>query len=92
VSAKQERYRGIITALDAGESVIESFAPVERFLAEWRDQVRAGQRILQESPADIWRQQAAADADRWRRRFAKDDLPTLMKRAIRLDPFTIRRR
>jgi hypothetical protein len=91
VSAKQEWYRGIIGALDAGASVIESFAPVETFLADRTNRMRAGERILRESPADVWSYQAAADATRWRRRFADDDLPPLMKRAIRLDPFTLRR-
>ena len=46
---------------------------------------------LREKAADMWTHQAAADATRWRRRYADEDLPALLKQAIRLDPFTIRR-
>jgi hypothetical protein len=84
VNAKQEWYRGIIQALDAGHSVLESFAPVETFLADASNHVEA-------RPADFWRRQAAAEARSWRRRYADADIPPLMKQAIRLDPFAIRR-
>jgi hypothetical protein len=40
----------------------------------------------------MWRQQAAADATRWHWRYVDEDIPSLMKQAIRFDPFTIRRR
>ena len=40
VQAKQDWYRGIIEALDAGQSVAESFAPVERFLADATNRIR----------------------------------------------------
>ena len=42
VQAKQDWYRGILEALDAGQSVAESFAPVERFLEDAKDRLRAG--------------------------------------------------
>ena len=90
VQAKQDWYRGIIEALDAGQSVAESFAPVERFLADATNRIRAGNPFLGEKPTDMWIHQAAADARRWRR-YADEDIPPLLKQAIRLDPFTIRR-
>ena len=61
-------YRGIIEALDAGQSVAESFAPVERFLADATNRIRAGNQFMGEKPADLWTGQAAADASHWRRR------------------------
>ena len=45
VRAKQDWYRGIIEALDAGQSVSESFAPVERFLADASIRMRAGNHL-----------------------------------------------
>jgi hypothetical protein len=91
VQAKQDWYRGIIEALDAGQSVAESFAPVERFLADATNRIRAGNQFMGEKPADLWTGQAAAVASRWRRRYADGDIPPLLRQAIRLDPFTIRR-
>jgi hypothetical protein len=91
VQAKQDWYRGIIEALDAGQSVAESFAPVERFLAEATNRMRAGSQFAEEKRAGLWTHQAAAEATRWRRRYADGDIPPLLKQAIRLDPFTIRR-
>jgi hypothetical protein len=91
VQAKKEWYRGIIEGLDAGQSVAESFAPVERFLADATDRMRAGKRFVGEKPVDLWTHHAAAEAKRWRRRYADEDIPPLLKQAIRLAPFTIRR-
>jgi hypothetical protein len=91
VQAKQDWYRGIIEALEAGRSVVESFAPVERFLADVTNRMKAGNQLANEKPADMWILQAAAEARRWRRRYADEDIPLLLKQAIRLDPFTIRR-
>jgi hypothetical protein len=90
IRAKQHWYRGIIEALDAGQSVAESFAPVDRFLADVTNQMHAGNQLADEKPADMWIHQAAAEARRWRRRYPDKDIPPLLK-AIRLDPFTIRR-
>jgi hypothetical protein len=91
VRAKQDWYRGIIEALDAGQSVAESFAPVERFLANATNRMRAGNQRVGEKLADLWTHQAAADVRRWRRRHADGDIPPLLKQTIRLAPFTIRR-
>lgn len=91
VQAKQDWYRGIIEALDAGQSVAESFAPVERFLADVANRLHAGAPLAEEKAADMWIHQAAAEARRWRRRYPDKDIPHLLKQAIRLDPFTIRR-
>jgi hypothetical protein len=91
LQAKQDWYRGIIEALDAGQSVAESFGPVEHFLADATNRMRAGKQFVREKPADLWIHQAAADARRWRRRYADGDIPPLLKQAIRLDPFTIHR-
>ena len=89
VQAKQDWYRSIIAALDAGQSVAESFAPVERFLADATNRMRAGNQVMREKSADLWKRQAAADARRWRRRYADGDIRRLLKQEIRLDPFTI---
>jgi len=91
VRAKQTWYRGIIEALDAGQSVAESFEPVERFLADATNRMHAGSPLAEGTPADLWMHQAAAEARRWRRRYSDEDIPRLLKQAIRLHPFTIRR-
>jgi hypothetical protein len=90
VQAKQGWYRGIIEALDAGQSVAESFAPVERFLADSTNRRHAGH-FTGEKPGDLWTHQAAAEARSWHRRYADEDIAPLLKQAIRLDPFIIRR-
>jgi hypothetical protein len=90
VQAKQDWYRGIIAALDAGQSVADSFAPVEQFLADSTNRPHAG-RFVGEKPGDLWTHQAAAEARSWHRRHADEDIPPLLKQAIRLDPFIIRR-
>jgi hypothetical protein len=91
VQAKQAWYRSIIAAIDSGQSVAESFAPIERFAADATNRMRAGNQVMREKPADLWTRQAAADARRWRRRYADGDIRPLLKQVIRLDPFTIRR-
>lgn len=91
VLAKQTWYRGIIDALDAGHSVAESFEPVERFLADATNRFRTGQPRAHETPSDMWKREAGADARRWRGRHADEDIHRLLKQEIRLDPFTIRR-
>ena len=87
--AKQAWYRGIVDALDRGESVAQAFAPVEQFWTDARAERRAHPRTVK--PADVWTQQAAADATRWRRKFADEEIPALLRRSLRLDPFIIRR-
>ena len=86
--AKQDWYRGIIEALDAGQSVADSFAPVERFLADAASRIRAG---IATSPGDLWIHQAAAEARGWRSRYADEAIPRVLKKAIRLEPFNIHR-
>ena len=90
VPAKQDWYRGIIEAPDAGQSVADSFAPVERFLAESTNRLRAGH-FMEEKPGDLWTHHAAAEARSCNRRHAGKDIPPLLKQAIRLDPSSIRR-
>jgi hypothetical protein len=90
VQAKQHWYRGITEALDAGQSVADSFAPVERFLADSMNRMHAGHSIV-EKPGDLWTHQAAAEARSWLRRHGDKDVPARLKQAIRLDPFIIRR-
>jgi hypothetical protein len=92
VRAKQEWYRGIIEALDAGQSVADAFGPVERFQADLANRMRAGKFESRQGPADVWTVQAAGEAMRWRRRYPDEAIPDLLKRSIRLEPFIIRRR
>ena len=91
VRAKQAWYRGILDALDRGESVAEAFAPVDRFVADARAQRRTRPPRVVEPP-DAWTQQAAADVTRWRRKFADEEIPALLRQTVRLDPFVVRRR
>lgn len=90
VSAKQDWYRTIIAALDGGASVPEAFRPLDQFMEAVRDRMRSGRSIDRE-PRNFWRQTAAADALQWRRRYADDAIPALLKEAIQLKPFSIRR-
>jgi hypothetical protein len=90
VSEKQAWYREILSRLDAGASVEDAYAPLRVFQQERSADIRTpqpGHRHLQ-----LWKTQAAADAQRWRRTFSDDELPQLLKRLIRLEPFEIRRR
>jgi hypothetical protein len=90
--AKQEWYRGIITALDAGESIEQAFRPVREFLDEQKARIRSG-----DVASDVFdryghlRHQSAAEAARWRRRFKDEEVAALLTSAIRLEPFVIRR-
>jgi len=89
VQAKQEWYQQVMERLKAGRSVAEAFEPVEQFSA-------SVSRRLQEGGAreeiDFQRVNAAAQANRWRRRYSDDQLPSLLSEWLRLDPFIIRRR
>jgi len=90
VAEKQAWYREILSRLDAGASVEDAYAPLRVFQQERSADVRSpqpGHRHLQ-----LWKTQAAADAQRWRRMFSDDDLPQLLKRLIRLEPFEIRQK
>jgi hypothetical protein len=91
VRAKQDWYRTILTALDRGASVLEAFRPLDQFVEETRTRMRSGHHVAQENRNAIWVQQAAADAMRWRRRYADDAIPQLLREAIHLEPFLIQR-
>jgi hypothetical protein len=94
VKAKQDWYRVIIGALDAGKSVSEAYQPLEDFVEQLkaRMRMRARQPLHRDNPNAIWVQEAAADAMRWRRRHTDAEIPQLLKDSIRLDPFEIHRR
>ena len=92
VRAKQEWYRGIIKALDAGQPVEEAFGAIRAFLDEQTRERRAGtMRSHVRDPRGRWRQQAAAEAARWRRKCKDEEIPQLLKAAIRLESFMIHR-
>jgi hypothetical protein len=91
VEAKQDWYRGIIDALDAGQSVAEAFAAVDRFQADLRTRMKEGIRRGRDDDREVWRVQAAAEAKAWQRQFPEDAIPGLLRQAIRLKPFVIRR-
>ena len=93
VQAKQEWYRGIIRALDKGQSVDQAFSPVRVLLEERLREIRAGKipRHI-DDPKAIWIGEAAAEAARWRRKFTDEELPQLLKTAIWLEPFEIHQR
>jgi hypothetical protein len=91
VEAKQSWYRGIIAALDAGRSVADAFQPLDDFSSAWMSGLRTGDAPPQEFPLEMWKREAAADAQRWRRRYADEEIPRLLKQSIRLEPFAISR-
>jgi hypothetical protein len=91
VQAKQEWYRGIVGALDAGRPVADAFGPVERFLADAAERRQTGASLVTESHAALWTHQAAAEARSWRRRYRDEEVPRLLNEAIRLEPFLIKR-
>lgn len=89
VQAKQAWYRGILEALDRGESVAQAFAPAERFWADARALMKT--RPPRINQPDVWMQQAAADTTRWRRKFVEQEIPALLRQSLRLEPFILRR-
>jgi len=93
VRAKQDWYRGITTALDAGLSVDEAFGGVRTFLEQSRVRHEQGMMVSDfEDPQAIWIEQAAAEAASWRRKCKDEDIPRLLTSSIRMTPFVIRRR
>ncbi len=93
VRAKQDWYRGILDGLAAGQSVDEAFAAVRSFLDDQRRGMEAGRMTSYFSdPNALWKQQAAAEAASWRRKFPDDEVAARLRAAIRLAPFVIRRR
>jgi hypothetical protein len=92
VRAKQEWYRGILEALDTGRSIEEAFSGIRTFMDEQSRDRRAGTMTsYPRDPHAIWKQQAAAEAAGWRRKFKDEEIPQLLRGAIRLEPFVIRR-
>ena len=95
VQEKQNWYRVIMEALDAGKSVEEAFEPIRAFAIDEEKRRKAGERPypnMRDRNVLRKRRQAAAEAASWRRRFNDEEIPALLKQSIRLDPFVIRRR
>jgi len=90
VAHKQAWYREILNQLDAGASVDEAYAPIRIFQEEFRARMRDPQRA-RHGAVQLWETQAAADAQKWRRKFTDEELPQLLRKSIRLEPFVIRR-
>jgi hypothetical protein len=90
VAEKQAWYREILSRLDAGGSVDEAYAPIRAF-QEQRNLTRRAGRPFDRTEIQLWKTQAAADAQRWRRRFGDAEIPDLLRSSIRMDPFVIRR-
>ena len=90
IAQKQTWYRQVLTQLDAGASVDEAYAPIRAFQDERRARMRDRQLSARED-LQLWKTQAAADAQRWRRKFTDDELPSLLRSSIRLEPFVMRR-
>jgi hypothetical protein len=92
VRAKQEWYRGVIEALDAGRSIEEAFSAIRAFLDDQSRERHAGKMTSHaRDPHAIWKRQAAGEAAGWRRKFKDEEIPELLRAAIRLEPFVIRR-
>jgi hypothetical protein len=91
IAEKQAWYGEILSSLNAGASVEEAYAPIRAFQQERQAYMRSrqpgGHRDVQ-----LWKTQAAADAQRWRRSCTDEELPHLLKSAIRLEPFSLRRK
>jgi hypothetical protein len=90
VAEKQAWYREILGRLDSGASVDEAYAPIRAFQEQRKGLMRSG-RPLDREKMQLWKTQAAADAQRWRRIVTDAELPHLLRSAIRLGPFVIRR-
>ena len=68
----------------------EAYAPVRAFQEERKARMRSGHRP-DRSELQLWKTQAAADAQHWRRKVSDEELPQLLRQSIRLEPFVIRR-
>jgi hypothetical protein len=91
VAQKQEWYREILSRFEAGATVEDAYAPIRAFQEQHRVRMRSG-RWFDGAGLQLWKTQAAADAQRWRRKFADAELPHLLRSSIRLEPFVIRRK
>jgi hypothetical protein len=92
VQTKQDWYRDIIDALGARQSVAAAFSAVDEFSADFKRRIGSTGPGFQENPLELWKPVAAIEAQRWRRLYADDEIPPLLERSIRLEPFLIRRR
>jgi hypothetical protein len=90
IGQEQAWYREILNQLDAGARSTRRTLRFVRFKVERNARMRHRQPLAREERR-LWKTQAAADAHRWRRRFTDDELPTLLRSSIRLEPFVIRR-
>ena len=89
VAEKQEWYRTILAAIDAGQSLDEAYAPLRAFSAESLRRMAAARGMdSRERMRSIWRTQAASEASDWLRRYPAADVPRLL-RGVRLEPFVI---
>jgi len=92
VTAKQSWYRTILSRLDAGVSVEDAYAPIRDFQEEnLRVMGSPEGRLRAFDTRHVWRTQAAAEAASWRRRYSDDEVALHLK-AVRLEPFVIRRK
>ena len=89
VAQKQAWYREILSRLEAGAAVEDAYAPIRSFQEQRTLRMRRG--AFDHADLQLWKTQAAADAQRWRRKFTDAELPHLLRSSIRLDPFVIRR-
>ncbi len=90
VTEKQQWYRQILAALDAGASLEDAYSPLRAFQEQLNRDPRRRMQMMREDPNHLWRTQAAAEAAAWRHRYPDDQIPDLLRRSIRLDPFVIR--
>ena len=90
VAQKQTWYREILSLLEAGAAVEDAYAPIRAF-QEQRNVRRLSGRPLDRAEVQLWKTQAAGDAQRWRRKFTDAELPHLLRSSIRREPFVIRR-
>jgi hypothetical protein len=87
VNAKQDVYRSLVQGLDSGQSMGEAFRPIDEMIAA----ARANPGLI-ENPLAIWPRQAAGEALGWRKRYGDVHLPSILRRALRKEPFVIYRR
>jgi hypothetical protein len=90
IAQKQTWYREILSRLEAGAAVEDAYAPIRAFQEQRNVRMRSG-RPLDRADVQLWKTQAAGDAQRWRRNFTDAELPHLLRSSIRLEPFVIRR-
>jgi hypothetical protein len=90
VAQKQAWYREILSRLEAGAAVEDAYAPIRAFQEQRNVRMRSG-RPLDRAEVQLWKTQAAGDAQRWRRKFTDAELAHLLRSSIRLEPFVIRR-